>query len=52
MKWLEFQMGQENFDKAMKEYFRSWQFKHPSLQISKMQCNKDQAKILIRYLHF
>ena len=29
MKWLEFQMGQENFDKAMKEYFRSWQFKHP-----------------------
>ena len=29
MKWLEFQMGRENFDKAMQEYFRSWQFKHP-----------------------
>jgi hypothetical protein len=29
MNWVELQMGQENFDKAMQEYFHDWQFKHP-----------------------
>jgi hypothetical protein len=29
MKCLESKMGHENFDKAMQEYFRTWQFKHP-----------------------
>ena len=29
MKWLEFQMGKNNFDKAMQDYFQTWQFKHP-----------------------
>jgi hypothetical protein len=29
MKWLELQMGRENFDRAMQEYFHNWQFKHP-----------------------
>ena len=52
MKWLEFQMGQENFDKAMQEYFRIGNLSTRSLKISKMQCNKDRAKILIQYLHF
>ena len=29
MKWLELQMGRENFDRAMQEYYHNWQFKHP-----------------------
>lgn len=29
LRWLEAQLGKENFDKAMQEYFRRWQFKHP-----------------------
>ena len=29
LQWMEQQMGRENFDKAMKEYFNRWKFKHP-----------------------
>jgi hypothetical protein len=27
--WLEKELGKETFDKAMREYYRRWQFKHP-----------------------
>lgn len=27
--WLEAYMGKNNFDKAMQEYYTTWQFKHP-----------------------
>jgi hypothetical protein len=29
IKYVELQMGRENFDKAMQGYFQNWQFKHP-----------------------
>ena len=29
MRYLESQLGTEAFNKAMQEYFRRWQFKHP-----------------------
>ena len=29
LKCLESEMGRENFDKAMQEYFHEWKFKHP-----------------------
>jgi hypothetical protein len=29
LRWLEKDLGKENFDKAMQEYYRRWQFKHP-----------------------
>jgi len=29
MKWLESYLGTETFNKAMQEYYRQWQFKHP-----------------------
>lgn len=29
MKWLEKYLGKETFDKAIQEYYRQWQFKHP-----------------------
>ncbi len=29
LRWLEQQLGKEKFDKAMQEYYRRWQFKHP-----------------------
>jgi hypothetical protein len=29
LRWLEEQIGKESFDKAMKEYYSRWQFKHP-----------------------
>ncbi len=29
MKWLEKEIGNETFHKAMQEYYRRWQFKHP-----------------------
>ncbi len=29
MRWLESQLGTETFNKAMQEYYRRWQFKHP-----------------------
>ncbi len=29
LEWLEQQLGTETFDKAMQEYYRRWQFRHP-----------------------
>ena len=29
MRYLESQLGTETFNKAMQEYYRHWQFKHP-----------------------
>ena len=29
LRWLETQIGKEELDKAMKDYFSKWQFKHP-----------------------
>lgn len=29
MEWLESELGKETLDKAMQEYYRRWQFKHP-----------------------
>ncbi len=29
MKWLESYLGTETFNKAMQEYYRQWQFRHP-----------------------
>ncbi|MEO5563135.1 MAG: M1 family metallopeptidase, partial [Chitinophagaceae bacterium] len=29
MNWLQSQLGEEAFNKAMKEYYAKWQFKHP-----------------------
>jgi hypothetical protein len=29
MKWLESQMGRQDFNNSMQGYFRNWQFKHP-----------------------
>jgi hypothetical protein len=29
LRWMEEQVGKESFDKAMKEYYGRWQFKHP-----------------------
>jgi hypothetical protein len=46
MKWLESQMGREDFDKAMQEYFKKWQFKHPQPADFKNEMQGGSAKNL------
>jgi len=32
MKWLELQMGPEDFNKSIQEYFHDWKFRHPQAE--------------------
>lgn len=45
LKWLESYMGEETFEKAMKDYYQQFQFKHPQPEdferIFKSHANKD-----------
>jgi hypothetical protein len=47
--WLEHiesQLGKENFDKAMQEYYRRWQFKHPQPEDFKQSLEESSGKNL------
>ena len=46
MKWLESQVGEENFNNAMQDYFRNWEFKHPQPADFKNAIQQDSAKDL------
>ncbi len=46
MKLLELELGQESFDKLMKEYFLRWQFKHPYPEDFKMLATEISGKNL------
>jgi len=46
LRWLEKQSGKENFDKAMQEYYRRWQFKHPQPEDFKRAMEESMGKNL------
>lgn len=54
MRYLESQLGTEVFNKAMQEYFRRWQFKHPQPEDFKRAMEESSGKNLdsvFSYLH-
>ncbi|HMK26535.1 MAG TPA: M1 family metallopeptidase [Chitinophagaceae bacterium] len=46
MRYLESQLGTEEFNKAMQEYFRHWQFKHPQPEDFKKAMEESSGKNL------
>jgi len=46
LRWLEAQIGKEAFDKAMKEYYSRWQFKHPQPEDFKKTIEESSGKNL------
>jgi hypothetical protein len=46
MRYLESQLGTEEFNKAMQEYFRRWQFKHPQPEDFKKTMEESSGKDL------
>ena len=46
LRWLEAQIGKEAFDKAMKEYYGRWQFKHPQPEDFKRTIEESSGKNL------
>lgn len=54
MRYLESQLGIETFNKAMQEYYRRWQFKHPQPEDFKKVMEESSGKNLdsvFAYLH-
>ena len=54
MRYLESTLGAEDFNKAMQEYFRRWQFKHPQPEDFKKAMEESSGKNLdsvFSYLH-
>jgi hypothetical protein len=54
MRYLESQLGTEEFNKAMQEYFRRWQYKHPQPEDLKKTMEESSGKNLdsvFSYLH-
>lgn len=54
MRYLESQLGTEVFNKAMQDYFRNWQFKHPQPEDFKKSMEESSGKNLdsvFSYLH-
>jgi len=46
LRWLEEETGKDVFDKAMKEYFNQWRFKHPQPQDFKKVMEENTGKNL------
>ena len=46
MRYLEQQLGSESFNKAMREYYRQWQFKHPQPEDFKKTIEQSTGKDL------
>jgi hypothetical protein len=46
MRWMEKQLGRENLDKAMKDYFQKWKFKHPQPEDFKRSLEESLGKNL------
>jgi Peptidase family M1 domain len=46
LRWLEEEVGKESFDKAMKEYYNRWQFKHPQPEDFKNSIEESTGKNL------
>ncbi|HEV8287136.1 MAG TPA: M1 family metallopeptidase [Chitinophagaceae bacterium] len=46
LRWLEQQLGKDAFDKAMKQYFNQWQFKHPQPEDFKKTIEESSGKNL------
>jgi hypothetical protein len=46
MRWLEAQLGPAAFDKAMKDYYSQWQFKHPQPEDFKRSMEESTGKNL------
>ena len=45
-RWLEKELGRENFDKAMQQYYQRWQFKHPQPEDFKRSLEESTGKNL------
>jgi len=46
LRWMEEQVGKEAFDKAIKEYYKEWQFKHPQPEDFKKTMEESTGKDL------